>query len=404
MRARPLTWQLPVVAALAGVWSAAAYLLWESKVPSGLSLPHLDPHAFFSSHVLTRTADFANFLELSWVGEQVALVAVFVAYARWGTRFMRESAAGPIGTGIFLAMMGFALTWFVRVPFVVLDTWWEKKYSVLKVSYVSVVLGDWLSLGVTFLTLSVAVAIVMNIARFLRQLWWIPAVPVFVGIALLQTFVGPYLLGGHSLAQDDPQLAAAAQRLERKEGVPGIPVKVLVVHDYTPEENAFATGLGSSRRVYVFDTLLTGGLNERQLEAVLAHEFGHQARKHLWKELGWYALFAFPEAFLVAFATRRRGGLYRPESIPVALLVVVLFNLAAIPVQNVVTRHYEAEADWMSLQTTRDPAALTGVMTHFGAYDLADPDPPTWAYIVFENHPTLMQRIAMARAWQARNR
>src|SRR5438105_1897199 len=248
MRARPLTWQLPVVAALAGVWSAAAYLLWESKVPSGLSLPHLDPHAFFSSHVLTRTADFENFLELSWVGEQVALVAVFVAYARWGTRFMRESAAGPIGTGIFLAMMGFALTWFVRVPFVVLDTWWEKKYGVLKVSYGSVVLGDWLSLGVTFLTLSIAVAIVMNIARFLRQLWWIPAVPVFVGIALLQTFVGPYLLGGHSLAQDDPQLAAAAQRLERKEGVPGIPVKVLVVHDYTPEENAFATGLGSSRR------------------------------------------------------------------------------------------------------------------------------------------------------------
>jgi len=403
MRARPLAWQLPVVAALAGVWSVAAYFLWESKVPSGLSLPNLDPHAFYSSHVLSRTADFENFLELSWVGEQVALVAVFIAYARWGARFMKESAAGPIGTGIFLAMMGFALTWFVRVPFQVLDTWWEKKYGVLNVSYAAVVLGGWLSLGATFLTLSIAVAIVMNIARLLRQLWWIPAVPVFVGIAILQTFIAPYLLGGHSLARDDPELAAAAQRLERKEGVPGIPVKVLVVHTYTPEENAFATGLGASRRIYVYDTLLTGGLNERQLEAVLAHEAGHQARDHLWKEMGWYALFAFPEAFLIAFATRRRGGLSRPEAIPVALLVVVLFNLVTIPLENVVTRHYEAEADWMSLQTTRDPQALTGVMTHFGEHDLADPDPPTWAFVVFENHPTLMQRIAMARAWQARN-
>src|ERR1051326_3843839 len=203
MRSRPLAWQLPVLAALAGAWSVAAYFLWESKVPSGLSLPHVDPHAFFSSHVLTRTADFENFLELSWGGEQVALVAVFVAYARWGTRFMRESAAGPIGTGIFLAMMGFALTWFVRVPFEVLDTWWEKKYSVLRTSYAGVIFGGWLSLGVTFLVLSIAVAIVMNIARFLPQLWWIPAVPIFVGIALLQTFVGPYLLGGHSLARDD---------------------------------------------------------------------------------------------------------------------------------------------------------------------------------------------------------
>jgi STE24 endopeptidase len=404
MRARPLAWQVPVVVAFAGVWSAAGYFLWESKIPSSLSLPSLDPHGYFTQHILSRTADFENFLELSWVGEQVALVAVFVAYARWGARFMKESAAGPIGTGIFLAMMGFALTWFVRVPFEVLDAWWEKKYGVLKVSYVSVVLGGWLGLGATFLALSIAVAIVMNIARFLRQLWWIPAVPVFVGISILQTFIGPYLLGGHPLAQDDPQLAAAAQQLERREGVPDIPVKVLVVHDYTPEENAFATGLGVSRRVYVYDTLLTGGLNEQQLEAVLAHEFGHQARDHLWKETGWYALFAFPEAFLISLATRRRGGLSRPESIPVALLVVVLFNLAAIPLQNVVTRHYEAEADWMSLQTTRDPKALTGVMTHFGASDLADPDPPTWAYVVFENHPTLMQRIAMAKAWENRNR
>jgi STE24 endopeptidase len=404
MRVRSLAWQAPVVAALAAVWSVCAYLLWQTAIPSNLSAPSLDPHAFYTNHVLNRTADFENFLELSWIGEQVALVAVFVAYARWGTRFMKESAAGPIGTGIFLAMMGFALTWFVRVPFEVLDTWWERKYGVLKIGYASVVLGGWLSLGFTFLTLSIAVAIVMNIARLLPQLWWLPAVPIFVGIALLQTWVDPYLLGGHSLALDDPQLAADAQRLERKEGVPGIPVKVLVVHNYTPEENAFATGLGSSRRVYVFDTLLTGGLNERQLEAVLAHEFGHQARDHLWKELGWYALFAFPEAFLIALATRRRGGLRRAESIPVALLVVVLFNLAALPLQNVITRNYESEADWMSLQTTRDPKALAGVMQHFGSYDLADPDPPTWAYVLFESHPTLMQRIAMARAWQARNR
>jgi len=88
----------------------------------------------------------------------------------------------------------------------------------------------------------------------------------------------------------------------------------------------------------------------------------------------------------------------------VALLVVVLFNLVALPLQNVISRHYEAEADWMSLQTTHDPAALRGVMVHFGGKDLADPDPPTWAYVLFADHPTLMQRIAMARAWQARNR
>jgi hypothetical protein len=37
-------------------------------------------------------------------------------------------------------------------------------------------------------------------------------------------------------------------------------------------------------------------------------------------------------------------------------------------------------------------------------HDLSDPSPPTWAYVLFTDHPTLMQRIAMAKAWQARNR
>ncbi len=112
--------------------------------------------------------------------------------------------------------------------------------------------------------------------------------------------------------------------------------------------------------MFVFDTLLHGGLNERQLETVLAHEFGHQARDHLWKEIGWYALFAFPEAFLIALVARRRGGISRPESIPLALLVVVVFTLVTLPLENVVIRHYEAEADWMALKTTREPDRVRG--------------------------------------------
>jgi len=136
-----LVWRVAAVAGLAAVWAVAAYFLWDSVIPSSLSLPDLDPHRYFSAHTLSRTADFERFLELTWVAEQVLLVAVFVAYARWGVGFMKESAAGPIGTGIFLAMMGFALTWFVRLPFEILNTWWERRYHVLNVSYLAVVCG-----------------------------------------------------------------------------------------------------------------------------------------------------------------------------------------------------------------------------------------------------------------------
>jgi Zn-dependent protease with chaperone function len=74
------------------------------------------------------------------------------------------------------------------------------------------------------------------------------------------------------------------------------------------------------------------------------------------------------------------------------------------PFENAVSRRYEAEADWRALQTTHDPAAMRRLFERFQETSLQDPNPPLWAYLWLENHPTLMQRIAMAQAWRGQRR
>jgi STE24 endopeptidase len=392
---------------LAAAWSVAGYLLWQTRIPSGLHLPDLHASEYFAPGAISRAEHFERLLEIDWLLTQIALVVVFALYAKYGARFMRESAAGRIGTGMLLAMLGFAFAWLVRLPFEIVALWWERRYGVLRISYWELILGaplgGWLALAFVFVTLSIAVLIVMGIAGFLPRLWWIAAAPIFVAIGVLQTFVSPYLVQDtHSLR--DPQLVRAAERLQRAEGLSGIEVRVQDVHDFTPTENAFATGLGPSRKVFVWDTLLTGGLDNKEVDVVLAHEFGHLARDHLWKLIAWFALFAFPEAYLIALVTRRRGGMARPEAVPLALLVVVVFSLVTTPLRNVISRRYEAEADWMALQTTRDPKAAQGLFKHFGSVDLSDPNPSIFSYVLFANHPTLLQRIAMTQAWADRRK
>jgi STE24 endopeptidase len=154
--------------------------------------------------------------------------------------------------------------------------------------------------------------------------------------------------------------------------------------------------------VFLWDTLLDGRFSDAEVLFVLAHEFGHQVRDHLVKAIAWYALFAFPGAFVIARSTRRRGGMRQPEAIPLALLVLVLLSTAATPLEAAITRHIEQEADWMALETTRDPTAGQALFQEFAKTSLSDPNPPTWAYLWFEDHPTLMQRIGMVRAWEAR--
>jgi STE24 endopeptidase len=163
------------------------------------------------------------------------------------------------------------------------------------------------------------------------------------------------------------------------------------------EPNAFATGIGASRRVFLWEPIVQPPFTPRMDRFVLAHELGHLAHNHIWKQIGWYALFAFPLAFLLARVTRRRGGMGWPEAVPLAIFVYVVFQLATLPLQNVVIRHLEAEADWSALRATHDPVGGQHLFRLFASETLDDPNPPWWDYVFLENHPTLMQRIEMTR-------
>lgn len=390
--------RLPLLVALAAAWTAAAWFLWQSVIPSSLRLPHVDPHRYFTNAQLHSASSFTSVSDLLWALGIVTEIVVLALYAWRGHRFARESAAGPIGTGMLLGMLGFALVWLAQVPFTVLDLWWQRRHGLSNVGYVTAVLGGWLGLAGLFVFLSVALAVVMGLARLLGERWWIAAAPFFVGLALLFAFVSPWLDSTHRL--DDPQLRATVARFERIEGVKHTPVVVADVRDTTSLPNAEAEGLGPSRRVVLWDTLVFGPFTERELAVVVAHELGHLARHHIWKDVGWYALFAFPGAWAIARITRRRGGMTQPAAVPLALLVLVVLGLLAVPLENAITRHMEAEADWMALRTTHDPAAAIGLFRGFVPATLEEPSPSTFDYLMLENHPTIAQRIAMALAWK----
>jgi STE24 endopeptidase len=92
-----------------------------------------------------------------------------------------------------------------------------------------------------------------------------------------------------------------------------------------------------------------------------------------------------------------------PEAIPLALVVAAAFQLATTPAANWITRRMEAEADWKALEVSRKPEALAQVMVAFAETSLGDPDPPKWAQLMLGTHPSLEERVAMSRAWSARN-
>jgi STE24 endopeptidase len=79
-------------------------------------------------------------------------------------------------------------------------------------------------------------------------------------------------------------------------------------------------------------------------------------------------------------------------------------QLLATPLFNMVSRRQEAAADWAALNATHEPATDRALMRRLTTTSLSAPDPPGWAYALYGTHPTAMQRIAMAYAWEERSR
>src|SRR5215213_3844347 len=152
-RARALPWMSEMTASrmrylvggatLAGLalWILAASYLWRTKVPDALDLPKVRLRDYFTAADLRRADRFERFYLIEFPISAVALLAAMWIFAKKGTGFVRESAAGPIGTGMLLGMLTFGIVWFVQLPFSVAELWWGRRHGVTNAGYEDVILG-----------------------------------------------------------------------------------------------------------------------------------------------------------------------------------------------------------------------------------------------------------------------
>ena len=390
------------LAGAAVLWCAGAWLLSRTSVPS-LHLSGLDARRYFTAHELARAHDFNRLEQGLYVAGLVAQVAALVVLVRMLPRSVRSMGLGRISSGVVAGMVLLVTLWFVALPFSLVDLWWQHHWGLGPFDVLSWLTSQWYTLGPeAIFAMATIVLLVGTAGRFRR--WWLVAAPVVVVFAAFFAFVSGWLAALATHPLDDPALKADVVRLERTEHVQGTPVRVEDVSKWTDQANAFTVGFGPSTHVVLWDTILDERFSRAEQDVVIAHELGHVRSRHIMKAIGWTALIILPTLWLLAIATRRRGGVGDPANLPYVFLVLTVLALLTAPIENAVSRRYEAEADWRALNATRDPAADASLFQEFGRSSLEEPNPPLLDYLWLETHPTLAQRIAMAQAWKARTR
>jgi STE24 endopeptidase len=385
-------------------WLVAAGFLWRTSVPSNLDVAGLDVHRFFTARELTRAAHYQRFVDALWATHLAAEVIALTVLTLRAPRLVRTIGLGRVGAGVIVAMLMLVTLWFVSLPFGFAQQWWAARHGLAPHDYVSWIFEPWALLSFEAFFVLVTVGIVLGLAGWLGDRWWLVGGPVFVLLAATFAFLGGYVSQAGTHRVERSALRAQVLMLERREGVVGTPVHVQDVSDFTNQANAFASGFGPSANVVLWDTLLDGRFTPGEIRVVVAHELGHVAHRHIIKGIGWSALLVLPIAWLVTLVARWRGGIANPGALPLAFLALVVVGFLAAPLENVVSRRYEAEADWSALKATHDAASARKLFIDFQRTSLQEPDPPAWDYLWLENHPTIAQRIAMAEAWAERAR
>ena len=385
-------------------WVVAAWLLTRTTIPGNLHEPHVSATAEFQAPLLHRSARYESVLRWLWVVGTLVTLAALVVFTKLGPRIAAAWQLGRVAKGIMVGTVTTLGTWAVTLPVGAVALWWGRRYQLEKQDYVTWVLAQWPSLVSQVVGLTIALTILLLLAGRFGKRWWLVAAPLFTVLGAVLVLVLPYV---ESIGTRKPHQTAVYERirqLARAEGVGSTPIRIETVSDETRSANAYTTGIGPSARVFIWDTFFDGRFTNREIELVAAHEFGHVAHRHIWKGLAWSLLLTLPAFLVVEWATRRRGGLQRPELVPYTLLVLALVGLVITPSGNAVSRRYEAEADWSALRATHDPGSAESLFGKFTRYDLIEPNPPLWSYLMLDNHPTVVQRIALARAYRERAR
>jgi STE24 endopeptidase len=277
--------------------------------------------------------------------------------------------------------------------------------------------GKWLGDSLTTLLIGLAAGCLFLWIPYLLldkspRRWWfytgLLAVPfIFFVVLITPIWIAP--LFNHFGPMHDKALEAKILALAERAGIDGSRVYEVDKSVDTKTSNAYVTGFLGTKRIVLFDTLLTK-FSEREIIFIMGHEMGHYVLHHVVQGV----LFSSLLVLVTLFAMHRAAGplirRYRAHwgfdrladvaSLPLIFVLVNIFSLVVVPVGLAFSRHIEHEADRFGLEITRDNYAAAKSFVDLQTENLSIPRPGLLYYIWHCSHPTLGERIDFCNAYR----
>lgn len=259
---------------------------------------------------------------------------------------------------------------------------------------------------------TIFVEIIYGIIRIAPQRWWIIAWAVFIGLFLLMAQLAPVVLFPLFYKFRPLENEVLRERLTKLGERAGTRVRGVYewkLSEKSKKANAALTGMGSTRRIILSDTLLEN-YSDDEIEAVLAHELGHHVHRHILKGIFMQVAITFLGFWLtnqvLRYAIERKNWfpvldprLYDFANLPLIILVVTVLGFLLAPALNAISRRHERQADRYAWENIPRIESFISSMQKLADQNLAERTPARWIEVLFHSHPSIGKRVAAAESW-----
>ncbi len=405
-------------AARAGLCFAVLIVVAEGAVlllaPSEVGIPPVPVAAgdYFEPSALERASDYRDGQRLLFVGgllaQAILVGGLAVGRPRAGrdllARLSTRRVLGTAAAGVIVVVAAEAAAF----PFSLAA---HERSVDAGISTQS--LGPWLAdqgkgLAIGALIAGAAAAALSGLIRRSPRRWWIGGSVLVVGYGAAMSLLAPIVIAPQFNEFDElpksSELRASVVELGDRAGVDVGDVYRVDASRRSTALNAYVAGLGPTKRVVLYDTLIDA-TTEPELESVVAHELAHVAHSDIPRGILFAALVTplgllFVRELSGAMARRGAAEPGSAAAVPALFLAIAAVTFVVNVPANQLSRDVEASADAFALRITDDPQGMADLQVRLAERNLSDVDPPGWATTLFGTHPTTLERIGSARAWE----
>ncbi len=263
------------------------------------------------------------------------------------------------------------------------------------------------SLAISLILSIIIIEVVYLLLRRSGNLWWLWAGILWIFFTIILSRLAPIVLIPlffKLTPLKDEELASRLKSLAQKVGSKILGIFEIDLSRKTKKANAAFTGWGKTKRILLSDTLLKEYTAD-EIEVILAHELAHYYYKHIWKLLTLgiastiIGLWLADQILAVSVTRLGFSGIADIAAFPLFALILFIFMLFFLPVNNTFSRLMERQADKMAIELTNKPQAFIDSMNKLAYQNLADTKPNPIIHFILHNHPSISERVAMAKKY-----